>query len=36
MTPNKQILLEDKDELPLVVAPKFVLMSGKDKFTHAL
>jgi intein/homing endonuclease len=35
MTPNKQILLEDKDELPLVVAPKFVLMSGKDKWTHA-
>ena len=28
MTPNKQILLEDKDELPLVVAPKFVLISG--------
>ena len=35
MTPNKQILLEDKDELPLIVAPKFVLMSGKDKWTHA-
>ena len=35
MTPDKQILLEDKDELPLIVAPKFVLMSGKDRWVHA-
>ena len=36
MTPTKQVLLEDKDELPLAEAPKFVLSGDRYHPTNAL
>ena len=36
MTPTKQVLLEDKDELPLLEAPKFVLSGDRYHPTNAL
>ena len=36
MTPTKQVLLEDKDELPLSEAPKLVLSGDRFQPTNAL
>ena len=36
MTPTKQVLLEDKDELPLSEAPKFLLSGDRYHLSNAL